>query len=271
MIARLKAFVKYKLNRLFYRPRIYGACLQSRVKLKTAYVLGYRKISGRKNIIIKYASRSRPEFFKQCLNQWIGMLSGQHNVTFVCSFDDDDGTMKTDSMLAFINEKRKEVRIDVYYNPQPQTKISAINANLASYSADMIVLCQDDMEVLHHAYDDLLVKYLFYYFPDGDGILNPRLKSTEDRWRTIVALPVLGWKYYEQFNYIYHPAYSSLYADNELQLVATRMGKIAHANDCLIINHNWDKISDQLRHHTESLYETDYKIFNQRQANSFDL
>lgn len=199
------------------------------------------------------------------------MLSGQHNVTLVCSFDDDDETMKTDSMLAFIDEKRKEVRIDVYYNPQPQTKISAINANLASYSADMLILCQDDMEVLHHGYDDLLVKYLFYYFPDGDGILNLRLKLLRSGWRTIVALPVLGWKYYEQFNYIYHPAYTSLYADNELQLVATRMGKIAHANDGLIIDHNWFKISDQLRHRAESAFECDQKIFNQRQANNFDL
>ena len=146
-----------------------------RCKVKTAYALGLKRDPANLSIVIKYASRSRPEFFKMRLSQWIDMLSFRHKVRFVCSFDDDDESMKTESVMAFLDEERKRVPIDVYYNPQPQTKISAMNANLESYRMDMLIVCQDDMEILVKGYDHLLAQYLFYYFPDGDGVINVRL------------------------------------------------------------------------------------------------
>ena len=244
-----------------------------RITLKAVYGLKLKKAPEKLNVIIKYPSRSRPELFKHCLDRWINMLSFKHHVKFVCSFDEDDEAMKTDAVRSFINEKRKRVKIDVYYNPQPQTKVSAINANLESHQADMLILCQDDMEPLVQGYDDLMAKYLFRYFPDGDGVINIRLSFNHNWWKTGVQIPVMGWKYYQRFNYIFYPEYISVCGDIELRSVAEKLGKLAHINDTRIVIHDWQYVNDDLRQHTESdsIKSADNALFRRRKAGGFDL
>ena len=231
--------------------------------------LKLKKAPEKLNVIIKYPSRSRPELFKHCLDRWINMLSFKHHVKFVCSFDEDDEAMKTDAVRSFINEKRKRVKIDVYYNPQPQTKVSAINANLESHQADMLILCQDDMEPLVQGYDDLMAKYLFCYFPDGDGIINVRLSFNRNLWKTGVQVPVMGWKYYQRFNYVCCPEYISGGCAEEMKMVAEKLGKLAHINDPRIMIHNWYEVDDKLRDYTISFHDADKTTFEKRKTENF--
>ena len=59
-------------------------------------------------------------------------------------------------------------------------------------------------------------------YPNTDGVLWFNDGNQGNRLNTLC---ILGKKYYERFNYIYHPDYTSLWADNEFMDVANLLNK----------------------------------------------
>ena len=62
-----------------------------------------------------------------------------------------------------------------------------------------------------------------FNYPDTDGVLWFNDGFQGNRLNTLC---ILGKKYYERFNYIYHPDYISLYCDEEQTNVARNMNKM---------------------------------------------
>ena len=75
-----------------------------------------------------------------------------------------------------------------------------------------------DVEIIEKMPQDL--DHVLFY---NDGYCGSKLNT----------MCILGRKYYERFHYIYHPAYKSLWCDNEFMEVADMLGKQTYYNTCL--------------------------------------
>jgi hypothetical protein len=90
-------------------------------------------------------------------------------------------------------------------------------------------------------YDSALRDNMEHYFPDTDGVLwfNDGFQK-----HNLNTLCILGRKYYQRFGYIYHPAYKSLWCDNEFTVVASLLKKQLYF-DKVIIRHTVISIPDE--------------------------
>lgn len=203
------------------------------------------------------------------------MASGLHKIEFLISMDEDDNTMNNDAIRKRLNTLI-EGGVDLkYFYGNSTTKIQAINADMekASDDWDLVFNGQDDMIPTAVGYDDVMLKRLFELFPDTDGAIwiNDQYMGYDENC-TIVAS---GRKYYERFGYIYHPAYDSLFADNEYTEVGKALGKLIYIPD-RIMKHDWigkDQSLDPLiqRNESSEKYSADKKVFEERKRLGFPV
>ena len=221
-------------------------------------------------LLIKFPSRNRPEKFKKCLNKWVSFLSGLHDVRFVITMDIDDDTMNNEKIKNFLEDK-KDSGVDlVYHYGNSKTKVEACNADLENETADVLLLISDDMNPQLQNYDDVIFDSFKETFPDFDGGIKFHDGLRPD---TLMTLPVIGWKFYEKYGYIYNPAYTSLYCDTEQTVVLHRLGKLAVSNIC-IAKHEWtSQPFDDLhaRNENQKMYEIDGAVYQDRMKKNFDL
>ena len=211
-------------------------------------------------ILIKYPTRGRPQLFRQTLGRYRALLSGKHDVQFSITADANDAAMNTPAMNAWLFNSGVGYRFGA-----SKTKIEAVNADIPRTPWDVLILASDDQSPEALGYDDAIATAMRLHYPDGDGCL---WFDDGKVGRALCTLPIMGRKYWERFGYIYHPAYISLWADNEQVCVAQALGKIRY-DDRVLIRHRWDDVKDDLRKQSESYYRADEVTFNARQQAGF--
>ncbi len=217
-------------------------------------------------ILVKFPSRGRAEKFMSTLHGYIN-LSNDKSIQYLISIDNDD-IMMQDMEERFKNEKNILV-----YSGVSIDKVHAINRDLHRVPRwDILVLASDDMICQQQGWDDILKKEMEEYFPDTDGVLfhnDGYLKST------LNTMVIMGRKYFNRFNYIYHPSYKSLWADNEFTDVAFALGKQKYFDKVLFkhehFSNNRSVPQDQLMKKNESFYHSDKITFNKRKSINFGL
>jgi hypothetical protein len=209
-------------------------------------------------LIIKFPTRNRPEKFKKVLQLYIDGLSGKHDVKFVITMDDDDQTMNNEEIKSWLNS----LPVNIKYNyGNSKTKIQAVNADLENEEADVLLVASDDMIPQIQNYDDIIFQSFNHVFPNFDGAIkfNDGLRNDD-----LMTLCVMGWPLYKQFGYIYHPEYTSVYADTEQTLVLKKIKKYAISDIC-IIRHAWTPAPwDELhaRNENSEMYSKDKEVFD---------
>ena len=169
------------------------------------------------NILYKYPTRSRPLKFQRCLDRYYEYSNDIENSQFVISMDLDDSQMNTPIVKNYLSTKK-----NLTYNYSGNSsKIMAINADIPTTEWDILVLISDDMIPEIKGFDDIIRQKMINHYPDTDGVL-----WFFDGWRKdLNTLCILGRKYYERFNYIYHPEYQSFWSDVEFTEVAQNLNK----------------------------------------------
>mgnify|MGYP001363259307 CR=1 FL=1 len=179
-------------------------------------------------ILYKYPTRSRPLKFQRCLDRYYDYMENKDDFEFVISMDTDDEIMYNESVKKYLTSKKN---LNSYYSNNT-SKIMAINADIPTKMWDILVLVSDDMIPEIRGYDNIIRAKMKENFPDTDGVL-----WFYDGWRRdLNTLCILGRKYFERFNYIYHPAYESFWCDAEFTEVADSLGKQKFI-DQVIIRH----------------------------------
>lgn len=216
-------------------------------------------------ILFKFASRSRPQKFFSCLDNIQENISDKKNYLIACTLDTDDNSMNTTANHA---------KLETYQNltllwGTSRNKIDAINRGMEGLKWDIIVNTSDDMWFTKRGFDEVIRNDMNNYFPDTDGVLHYNDGVAAER---VMTLSILGRKYYERDNYIYHPDYVNLWADNEATEVAKIRGKHKYLSYS-IFNHNHPSVGkaaydDQYRR-TESYYIIDGQTFEKRKAKNF--
>lgn len=176
-----------------------------------------------------FASRSRPDkFIAGVENIYINSRNKDFNI--VASLDTDDATMNNDAMI----EKMK--RYDKLYPiwGQSKNKVDAINRSMiAAPEYDVLINMSDDMMFIAEGYDVTIEDDIKRYFPEGDCLLH---YPDQNQGENCLTMSIMDRKYYERFNYIYHPDYESLECDVEAQEVGKLLGRYKFINKRLF-NH----------------------------------
>lgn len=211
-------------------------------------------------ILFKYTTKSRPNLFERGMQSIIQNVISENYIILV-TVDNDDYSME-----GALQKYQDNVKVKICYG-NSKNKIDAINRDVDKVKDwDILVNMSDDMVFTCKGFDDI-IRYNFdnlgqcLHFPDGNT-------------RELITMSILGRQFYNRFGYIYNPAYESLFCDNEQTDVAKmiRAYKFVDAN---IIEHNHPAFGkaqmDAQYYHTESFFNRDKGVYEERKAKNFDL
>lgn len=221
-------------------------------------------------ILYSLASRSRPEKLINCIEN-ITNLSRYGNYIILLTLDVDDITVATKDF----NEKLK------YYGEKVKTvyqfsksKIDAINKNTWMIpDFDILVNFSDDQKFLMEGFDLEIIKDMEEFFPDTDGFIHYPDSHAK---HLLPTMSIIGKKYYDRFNYIYHPDYVNVYCDNEAMDVAKILGKHQFINKVIFDHFHpaWGmaEMDEQyLKSENPASYAIDAETYNRRKSINFEL
>jgi hypothetical protein len=168
--------------------------------------------------------------------------------------------MNTNEVLDKLsNYKNTEVVIGL-----SKSKIDAVNRDLNNYKKhwDIVLLASDDMVPQIKGYDDIIRDNMMFNYPDTDGILffNDGFQGNK-----LNTLCILGNRYYQRFNYIYHPDYKSCWSDNEFMVVGNILKKQSYINQVIIKHEHPDwgyGNPDQIHKNNVLDYHYDLNVYN---------
>jgi hypothetical protein len=221
-------------------------------------------------ILVKFPTRSREKRFKEVFEKLIEYRSDKINTYFMLNLDTDDEIMNNENMFSYINSFNLNDKIDIFIG-RSKNKIHAVNRDLDKYSKpwDIVVLISDDMTPIKENYDDIIRQAMYDNFPDTDGIV-----FFPDGFTEMNTLPIIGKKYYDRFDYIYHPDYFSFFCDNHLHIVADLLGKHKRINEVLFRHDHplWTGEGyDKLYEKNQLDWGHDEKVFNKFAKINFEL
>jgi hypothetical protein len=231
-------------------------------------------MSAKYKILFKYASRSRTQKFFGGLDNILNNLADLNNFCILVSLDLDDTTMNNPTTIQKLTEyvQKYPERIVVKYG-HSKNKIDAINRDVNElkdkFNFDILVNFSDDMEFIQHSFDEVIRNKFYTNYPDTDGNIYFNDGFVGDR---LCTMSIIGRKYYDKFNYIYHPSYHSLWCDNEYTEVAKRNQKMLYFHENIFRhNHpaNVGGFMDEQLVKTESFSEIDRQNYEQRFNNNF--
>ena len=215
-------------------------------------------------LLIKFPTRARPKKFFKVLDLYYLYLRDT-NFKFIVSCDTDDTAMNTTE----IKEKLQQYPNLKFYFNNNTTKVEAINNDLSDVEFDILLLASDDMIPVKPGYDKIIKEKMIQNFPDTDGVLwfNDGFQKSN-----LNTLCIIGKKYYERFNYIYHPSYKSLYCDTEFTIISQKLNRAKYFDNIIIKHEQYSIINEQpdkLYIRNDKLQFDDKNNFEHRYKNNF--
>jgi hypothetical protein len=219
-------------------------------------------------LLIKFPTRNRKNKFFKVLRQYQNLCEDLDNTYFLITLDNDDESMNPSDVEDIFNTFKN---VKVIYGTS-NSKIHAVNRDIELVNDwDIVLLASDDMTPKVKGYDNIIRNKMKEFYSDTDGILwfNDGFQGEK-----LNTLCVLGKKYYERFNYIYHPDYKSCWSDNEFMEVGKILKKQTYI-DSVIIKHehpDWGYGNrDQIHTNNINDYQYDLEVYNRRKEINFEL
>jgi hypothetical protein len=219
----------------------------------------------KRKLLIKFPTRNRPQKFLEVLTKYVQMATDKANIQFIVSYDMDDYTMSPD-----VIKKAESLKNVKCIEGVSLSKIDACNRDIEEAGNwDIIVLASDDMIPVTIGWDQIIRNSMDQSYPDLDGVL-----YFPDGYTTLNTMCIMGKKYFDRFNYIYHPDYMSLWCDNEFMEVANSLGKQKKFNQTLFKHEhpaNNKTRMDSLYLMNEKFYSADRITYMNRKKMNFGL
>jgi hypothetical protein len=167
-------------------------------------------------ILFKIPSRSRPQKLLDCLSKVKSLADDIDSIRIIMTLDTDDHSMtpEYEKQLSEYGEIR-------YHNCT--SKIDAVNRDLEG-DEEIIVLGSDDMIAEIQGWDTIIKEKMLKEFPNLDGAL-----FFNDGYRAdLNTMTIMSRKLYNEYGYLYHPSYKSLYCDEEWTLIGKATKKLIY-------------------------------------------
>lgn len=180
------------------------------------------------NILVKLPSRGRPDKLLKVISLYIEYATNNEKMSFLVSLDSDDKTV-TDDLVNQLKSKHKNMQVCIGIS---KSKIHAVNRDMDNVSNyDILLLASDDMIPKIKGYDEIIRNKMMIHFPDTDGVL---WFNDGYREKLLNTLVICGKKYYNRFNYIYHPDYKSFWCDNEFTDISVELKRVQYFPQVII-------------------------------------
>lgn len=150
-----------------------------------------------------------------------------------------------------------------------KTKIEAVNGGRVT-GWDILVLASDDMVPITRGWAIHVERDMREHFPQLDGALHYNDGLQGER---LYTLPIMGRRLYEQFGYVYEPAYQSLWCDNEQGAVLRKMKRLMYIPKRIVEHHHHvggKANNDALYKRNDAAWNVDKQTFKAREARGFD-
>lgn len=223
-------------------------------------------------IVYILPSRQRVTAFFDTLNNIIEN-SVKDAYEIIVTLDEDDTAMNNDAVKKMIAKYEK---VTAYWG-YSKNKVDAINKNVGKIpkDADIVILMSDDQKFIVEGFDDIIRVDAQKYFKDLDFCLH--YDDGTPSSNILITMNIFGIAFYKRFNYLYHPDYANVYADNEVTEVAKRLGKYKFVPNHKIYKHMhpvWGTApNDDLYKRNEEpvSYAKDKETYFKHLANNFGL
>ena len=180
-------------------------------------------------MLIKYATKSRPQWFRKAIANIIATVSDP-NYEVLISADHDDITMFNPNMLQFI---KAHPQLTLVFGDS-KSKIDAINRDMeVAGDWDFVVNTSDDMFFNSFGWDNIIRQRMKDNFPEGDCFLHFNDGYTGD---LLPTMSIMDRKYYNRDGYIYHPSYKSFSCDAEAMYVAMMRGRYKYFDEIIALH-----------------------------------
>ena len=223
-------------------------------------------------ILVKFPTRNRPAIFLERLRGYVEKAADLDNILFLITYDSDDQTM-SDDIIIKAQSIAPNLRL-IACKGDSKSKIEAVNADFDKIPEDfknwsVVLVVSDDMICANNKWDDIIRDDMQENFADLDGYLW-YYDGFQNRISTIACM---GRKYYDRFNYIYHPAYKSLWCDNEQTEVADSLSRLKFIEFPIMIHDHpsWGggMINDALYIQNDKWWKHDEEVYNSRKKMNF--
>jgi len=228
-----------------------------------------------KTILIKIASRERPEQLLATVRECVRLADSPGDIHYLFSFDSDDASYNNDKFL-------ERIASTLLFNyavcfGKTTNKIEAINRDIPvmnhlklnhDLSWQILLNLSDDQRPIIKGWDEIIRKAMpdnldaSLWFRDGQ----PRINTME----------IIGRNYYERFGYIYHPDFKSFYCDNLATDMALFQGKCIRSGKQLFdhLHPAWNKPNslpmDDLYRHNQKYWDEDKATYNRMVRDGLD-
>lgn len=226
-------------------------------------------------ILVKYASRGRPQRFFDGMESIYSLCSQPDHIRVLITADLDDPLMNNNEVKEQICQYKNA---HIIYGIS-ENKIHACNRDFDVIPEewkdwDIVANFSDDQRWTMQNWDDYIRIDFNQISPDFShfiAYLDPDTKGA------LSTLYIAGRNWYDQFGYIYNPEYVSLFADNEVEDIAKMKGKY-HYTGYSIYQHfnpayNYDNFpKDEMFIKQQQIgWDIDQKTYYARKARNFDI
>jgi len=231
---------------------------------------GIKHKSINKVIVMKVASRERPDQLLKTIAAYIEMANNTKDMVWLFSFDDDDRTATYElNQKIFALIDAKEINTFIYHK-ESKNKIHAINRDLDRFELkwDILLNISDDQMPVIKGYDDQIRSQM----PDD---LDCSLWFNDGHQDRINTQEIIGKAYFDRTGKIYNSEYSSFFCDNEATEIAEKLGKLKKIPNCIIRHYHpqWDDSgaikNDSLYVRNNGFWKQDQETYNKRKQLKF--
>lgn len=193
-------------------------------------------------ILVQFPTYGRAEKFLRVLAQYVELASVDNKISFNINCDVSDLSMTSEYVGRRIEYlfrttilNNKQLDYSLFFDTNTE-KISAINSHIPKDGWDVVVCASDDMVPKVDNWDVEITDAMMEHFPNLDGCVHFNDGNTNG---DLITFSILGKKLYEEFGYIYHPDYKSLYCDNEFTDEVRRMGCEQYIDKVIVSHEHW--------------------------------
>ena len=207
-----------------------------------------------------HPSRGRLERAGEAIREWTARRSGAHAVEHILSIDTDDDVPGYRRLA-----EATGVRLIVNVN---RSLVDAVNAAARASTGDVLIVVSDDFGC-PDGWDRALAE-VFGERRDVAVLVHDAVQGR------ILTLPILGRALYETLGYVYHPAYVSMFVDDDLTLTAEAMGRLVDARHLVFPHRHYSVGRSALdptyaRQNSNAAWWHGWRVIEKRRANGFGL
>lgn len=223
-------------------------------------------------ICFVFASRSRPQRFFAVLEN-IRDMTLDKDYFVVAKLDEDDHVMTREGGRL---KDYPEVIVKWGYS---KSKIAAINRDMDRLPEwEILINVSDDQLFIERGFDRIIKEHmtdqdLFLHFSEPYS----NSQATKSGGNEVCVMSIIGRTYYERDRFIYHPAYYSLFCDEEATQVAKLRGCYKYIPEPIFCHYHYSQSDPSFRIKKDALYQRndtyrqDERIFNERKKINFGL